>query len=205
MPQPVIVNVSFQRLKMTQETETRRGVALHESNPFMPGAAVQTKTRRVTNKRGDMMLVNAGTGEIQAPIAGFWEAEEVDSTKFIKLFVNGVKALAELTNAGTRVFELLYSEMQNNIGKDQIYLSYSGLDKNLTSISRSTFSRGLAELIDKKFIAAMPAVGWYWVNPDFIWNGDRLAFVKEFRKQAAKPTITAAAATLEKGGKTEES
>lgn len=167
---------------MTQENETRRGVALYENNPFLAQAAVQTKTRRVTNKRGDMMLVSSETGEIKAPIAGFWEAEEVDSTKFIKLFVNGVKALAELSNAGTRVFELLYIEMQNNIGKDQIYLSYSGLDKNLKSISRSTFSRGLAELIEKKFIAAMPAVGWYWVNPDFIWNGDRLAFVKEFRR-----------------------
>jgi hypothetical protein len=76
--------------------------------------------------------------------------------------------------------------MQNNIGKDQIYLSYSGLDKNLKAISRSTFSRGLAELIEKKFIAAMPAVGWYWVNPDFIWNGDRLAFVKEFRRAPTK-------------------
>lgn len=174
---------------MTQENDTRRGVALYDVNPFMQGTAIKTKTRRVTNKRGDMMLVNANTGEVQAPIAGFWEAEEVDSTKFIKLFVNGVKALAELTNAGTRVFELLYIEMQNNIGKDQIYLSYSGLDKNLKTISRSTFSRGLAELIEKRFIAAMPAVGWYWVNPDFIWNGDRLAFVKEFRKAPTKPQV----------------
>lgn len=176
---------------MTQENETRRGVALYENNPFLAQAAVQTKTRRVTNKRGDMMLVSSETGEIKAPIAGFWEAEEVDSTKFIKLFVNGVKALAELSNAGTRVFELLYIEMQNNIGKDQIYLSYSGIDKNLKSISRSTFSRGLAELIEKKFIAAMPAVGWYWVNPDFIWNGDRLAFVKEFRRVNPKAKVEA--------------
>jgi hypothetical protein len=171
---------------MTHENDTRRGVALYDVNPFIPGTAIKTKTRRVTNKRGDMMLINANTGEVQAPIAGFWEAEEVDSTKFIKLFVNGVKALAELTNAGTRVFELLYIEMQNNIGKDQIYLSYSGLDKNLKAISRSTFSRGLAELIEKRFIAAMPAVGWYWVNPDFIWNGDRLAFVKEFKRAPKK-------------------
>lgn len=166
---------------MTQENETRRGVALYEQNPFMSKTAIQAKTRRVTNKRGDMMLVNAQTGEVQAPIAGFWEAEEVDSTKFVKLFVNGVKALAELTNAGTRVFELLYIEMQTNVGKDQVYLSYSGLGRDLRSISRSTFSRGIAELIEKRFIAAMPAVGWYWVNPDFVWNGDRLAFVKEYR------------------------
>jgi len=149
---------------------------------------VQSKTKRVTNKRGDMMLVS-NEGEIVSNVAGFWEAEEVDGTKFIKLFVNGVKALAELSNSGARVFELLYIEMQNNIGKDQVYLSFTAVDGNTTNISRATFKRGMAELIDKKFIAAMPAVGWYWVNPDFIWNGDRLAFVKEYRKASAKKAI----------------
>ena len=177
---------------MTQEAEqeqSRRGVILHAENPFMAGANVATKTRRVTNKRGDMMLVS-NEGEIVSNIAGFWEAEEVDSTKFLKLFVNGVKALAELKNPGARVFELLYIEMQYNIGNDQVFLSYAGLDEvQQKSISRSTFARGLAELIDKKFIAAMPAPSKYWVNPDFIWNGDRLAFVKEYRKASAKKAI----------------
>ena len=59
-----------------------------------------TKTRRVTNKRGDMMLVNSNTGEIQTQIAGFWEAEEVDSTKFVKLFIRGVKALKRTHRRG---------------------------------------------------------------------------------------------------------
>ena len=175
----MIFQTSNQGFKVTQasdkKVDTRRGVLLHKQNPFMP--EVKSRTRRVTNKRGDMMLVSSDTGEIKAPIAGFWEAEEVDSTKFLKLFVNGVKALAELTSAGTKIFELLYIEIQNNAGKDQVYLSYTALDENQTAISRSTFARGISELIDKKFIAAMPAVGWYWVNPDYIWNGDRLAFV----------------------------
>lgn len=186
---------------MTQEAEqeqSRRGVILHAENPFMAGANVATKTRRVTNKRGDMMLVSKGDGEIVSQIAGFWEAEEVDSTKFLKLFVNGVRALAELKNPGARVFELLYIEMQNNIGKDQVFLSYAGLNEvQQKSISRSTFARGLAELIDKKFIAAMPAPSKYWVNPDFIWNGDRLAFVKEYRKSSSKKAIERDTRTLD--------
>ena len=140
---------------------TRRGVELHNSNPFMTGLGVRSRTKRIVNKRGDMSLVNYETGEVKAQIAGFWEAEEVDTTKFIKLFVNGVKALAELTNAGTKVFELLYIEMQNSIGKDSVYLSYSALNPR-QDISRSTFARGLSELIEKKFIAAQPAVCWYW-------------------------------------------
>ena len=186
---------------MTQEAEqeqSRRGVILHAENPFMADANVATKTRRVTNKRGDMMLVSKGDGEIVSQIAGFWEAEEVDSTKFLKLFVNGVKALAELKNPGARVFELLYIEMQNNIGKDQVFLSYTGLNEvQQKSISRSTFARGLAELIEKRFIAAMPTIGHYWVNPDFIWNGDRLAFVKEYRKASSKKAIERDTKTLD--------
>ena len=174
-------------MSQEQQETTRRGVVLHTENPFMAGANVATRTRRVTNKRGDMMLVS-NEGEIVSQIAGFWEAEEVDSTKFLKLFVNGVRALAELSNPGARVFELLYIEMQNNVGKDQVYLSFTGIEVE-TKISRATFKRGMAELIDKKFLAAMPAVGWYWVNPDFIWNGDRLAFVKEYRKASSKKAI----------------
>lgn len=156
---------------------------------------VKTKTRRVTNKRGDMMLVSRDGGEITAPIAGFWEAEEVDSTRFIKLFVNGVKALKELTGAGTKVFEVLYLRVQDNIGKDRIFMSYSDLDQKLTPMSHSTYKRGLSELIEKKFIAATPTQGWYWLNPDFVFNGDRLAFVKEFRLKSTK-AINADTATM---------
>jgi len=132
------------------------------------------------------MMLLSSEGEIVSNVAGFWQSEEVDSSKFLKLFVNGVKALAELSNPGTRVFELLYCEMQNNIGKDQVYLSFTGIE-DTTNISRATFKRGMAELIDKKFIAAMPAVGWYWVNPDYMWNGDRLAFVKEYINKQPTP------------------
>lgn len=168
-----------------QATKTRRGVALYDKNPFM--VEVTTKTRRVTNKRGDMMLVNNQTGEIQSNIAGFWEAEEVDSTKFVKLFVQGVKALKELTGAGTKVFEVLYLRVQENIGKDQIFMAFSSVDQALTPMSNPTYDRGMRELIEKGFIAATPSQGMFWLNPSFVWNGDRLAFVKEYRKASGKP------------------
>ena len=172
---------------MTQEVTTRRGVVVHEHSPFMPD--VRSRTKRVVNKRGNMMLVDSGTGEALSKVAGFWEAEEVDSARFVKLFVNGVRALAELSNAGARVFEQLYIEIQSHAGQDQVYLRYTGLDKNEKAISRSTFMRGMAELIDKKFLAAKTDPGWYWVNPDFIWNGDRLAFVKEYRRRGTPKPV----------------
>lgn len=165
----------------------KKGKERFEKNPFLSGAEVATKTRRVTNKRGDMMLVNSNTGEIQTQIAGFWEAEEVDSTKFVKLFIRGVKALKELTGAGTKVFEVLYINVQENIGKDRVLMSFAEVDQALTPMSESTFMRGMRELVEKKFIAATPTLGVYWLNPDFVWNGDRLAFVKEYRKKQLEP------------------
>ena len=100
----------------------RRGNLVYAVNPFMEGEQrpnIKPKLKRITNRRGDM-LVMGETGEIVNPVAGFWQSQEVDSAKFVKLFVNGVKAFRELTNAGARVFEALYMEMQTNIGRDRV-------------------------------------------------------------------------------------
>lgn len=168
----------------------RRGNLVYAANPFMEGEqrpSIKPKLKRITNRRGDM-LVMGETGEIVNPVAGFWQSQEVDSAKFVKLFVNGVKAFRELTNAGARVFEALYMEMQTNIGRDRVYLSASSLAEGI-EISESTFARGIRELIDKKFIAPSTHVSWYWLNPDFVWNGDRIAFVKEYRRAGAASVI----------------
>ena len=107
-----------------ESVKTRRGIKVYNSNPFLQSGMVKPKTKRITNKRGDLMVVGE-TGEIVAPIAGFWQAEEVDSIKFVKLYVNGVRAFKDLTNAGTRVFEVLYLEVQKAIGQDRVYLSFT--------------------------------------------------------------------------------
>jgi Firmicute plasmid replication protein (RepL) len=171
----------------TEEKQTRRGVELFSENPFLFEAAMKTRTRRVTNRRGDMMLVSSETGEITAPVAGFWEAEEVDSTRFIKLFVNGVKALKELTGAGTKVFEILYLAIQEQaVGTDQVMMSFSLINQNLTPCSSATYNRGMKELMGKRFLAATKTQGLFWINLDYVFNGDRLAFVKEYRKVERK-------------------
>ena len=157
------------------EQKKRRGLTVYPKNPFVVGGMVKPKTKRLTNNRGDMMVVGE-TGEIIAPAAGFWQAQEVDAAKFVKLYVNGVRAFKELTNAGTRVFEVLYLEVQKNIGQD------TSLDESV-KLSQATFTRGMRELIDKGFVAPTDAIAWYWLNPDFMWNGDRLAFVREYRKK----------------------
>lgn len=186
--------------------KTRRGVVLYEENPYISGAAMNTKhgARKVVQKTEtgeQMMVVNAGTGEIVAPSAGFWQTQEVDRTQFVKLYVNGVKAFKELTGAGTKVFEVLYGEIQKNIGKDRAFLTFPNIDQQESPMSQATFTRGMHELVAKSFIAPTTVQGWFFINPDYIWNGNRLAFVKEYRLKAQNPKpINAAIEELEAAG-----
>jgi len=172
---------------------SRRGFAKHEKNPFIGNALANTRAgmKRLTNKdNSSMMVVGTATGEVIAP-AGFWQAQEVDKTQFVKLYVNGVKAFKGLSNAGTRVFELLYLKVQAQIGQDVIYMSLSEIDQQATPISKATFMRGMKELVEKGFIAESLVQNKYFLNPDYMWNGDRMAFVKEYFKSPAKPKLTA--------------
>lgn len=125
-------------------------------------------------------MITSQAGEVIAP-AGFWQTQEVDKTKFVKLYVNGVKAFRELTSPGARVFEVLYLEVQGVIGKDRVYLSFAAIHQEVTPMSEATYTRGLRELVAKGFVAPSLLQGWYFINPDYMWNGDRLAFVKEYR------------------------
>lgn len=165
------------------EKKSRKGNLIYASNPFLADAAINTKTgvKRISSKGGEqMMVISQDTGEVIAP-AGFWHAQEVDKSQFVKLYINGVKAFKELSGAGTKVFEVLYLAVQDAISKDTIYINFLSLNQGMTPMSESTFHRGMKELIEKSFLAESQLGGWYFINPDFLWNGDRLTFVREFR------------------------
>jgi hypothetical protein len=69
-------------------------------------------------------------------------------------------------------------------------MSFAELDQRATPMSKATFMKGMKELIVKRFIAESMVQNKYYLNPDFVWNGDRLAFVKEYRKTPeTKPKI----------------
>lgn len=188
-----------------KQKKSRRGEIQYSSNPFISNAVANTKVgvKRISSKGGEQMLViNQNSGEVIAP-AGFWHAQEVDRSQFVKLFVNGVKALKELTAAGTKVFEILYMRVQENIGKDVVYISYLDIDQALTPMSESTYMRGMKELVVKGFIAETIVSSKYFINPDYMFNGDRLAFVREFRVKAANaPKDQLARENLEAKGQT---
>jgi hypothetical protein len=182
-------NIYYQKqrgniMELTTTTKTRRGLKLYETNPFP--ISLETKKKPIYNKNKDMALVHGVTGEMQQ-LGGFVSYEEVSSEKFVQLFISGVRQLEKLTTAGARVFTVLYQEVQNNIGKDLVYMNYATIDQTLQKMSTATYDRGIRELVQKGFIAPTPRQSMYWLNPNYIFNGDKLTLAKTYiLKEKAK-------------------
>lgn len=165
----------------TEIRKSRRGLQRYVKNPFIMSASNNTNSgvRRISTGSDKLMVVNENTGEYLGG-AGFFQYQEVDKTQFLKLYVNGVKAITELSSAGTKVFEILYRTMQEQKDTDTILMSYDIVDTTIVKISRTTYFKGMKELVEKNFIAETMIQNYYFINPDFIFNGDRLSFVKSY-------------------------
>lgn len=168
--------------------KSKRGLSTYKANPFIAAAATNTRigSKRIVNKTGDKMMIVSEQGEILAP-AGFHQVVEVDKSQFVKLFINGVKALQQLTSAGTQVFELIYHNVQEQFGRDELYINFAAVNQEITPMSESTFMRGMKELLRKGFIAESLRPSMYYLNIDYLFSGDRLAFIKEYRLKGSKP------------------
>lgn len=163
------------------QISTKRGFPVYRTNPSVPmsnGMATRSKRIHVPGGKASVIVDNS-TGELKGIGGmGFWWEEEVDSTRFVKLFLDGIKQAAGLSKTGIQVFELVYHQMRANPGSDEIKLNqYVAKDHGM---SDRTYQRGVRELLEKEFLFRSPSDGVFFVNIRFMFNGDRLAFVKSY-------------------------
>lgn len=168
------------------QVTTKRGFPVYRTNPSVPSAnGITTRTKRfqVPGGRGSVIVDNS-SGEIKGIGGmGFWWEEEVDSSRFVKMFLDGIKQAADLSKTGLQVFELVYHQMRANPGSDEIKLNqYVAKDHG---ISDRTYQRGVRELLEKEFLYRSPSDGVFFVNIRFMFNGDRLAFVRTYHLKGA--------------------
>jgi hypothetical protein len=164
----------------------KRGVPIYTSNPSVPTADEIRKPKR-TRLGNDIrgLVVDNGSGEVLGHGGAMvYEWEEVDKERFVKLYLAGLKQAAGLSKAGLAVFELVYQQLQSKPGQDTITLSL------LTAgMKKTAYYNGLRELLEKNFLFRSPYDGTFFVNIRFMFNGDRLAFVKGYKLRKDQPTL----------------
>ena len=155
-------------------------------NPLLEPQQFKTKKRWVKSGRSEE-LVNPKTGEI-AGVAAIHQVEERDDAEFVKVFAAGVAASYDLTRTAQRVFQVVLDQYQRTpMSKgfaDYVNLFWfdDGIDGRSVDMSEYTFKRGLRELIDKRFLASKDGVS-FWTNPALFFKGDRVMFIREFRRR----------------------
>lgn len=162
-------------------------VTRYKENPFIEGMIVPVKARTVKLSRlgkDDNVLVNQTTGEIQGTHVTTYK--RVDSEQFVKLFSANIAMTFDLRPAGLKALNVLIWVVQHRaIGRDQVDLDGYALEEFLEahrtkkpplSLSLATYSRGINELEKAQIVAKTMKKGRYFLNPNFVFNGDRIAF-----------------------------
>lgn len=159
----------------------------YKTNPFLEGMLIPVKGKQVKlSKLGkdDNVLINQDTGEVLGTHVTTYK--KVDGEQFVKLFTANIALTFDLSSAGIKAFSVLLWTVQNKaLSKDEVDLDLLVLDEFTEAhrgkepplrLSQATFWRGLAELVKAQIIAKTLRQGRYFINPNFIFNGDRVAF-----------------------------
>jgi hypothetical protein len=158
-------------------------------NPLVEPQQLQTRRRLVRSGRSED-LVNPATGEITG-VAAIHQIEERDDAEFVKVFAAGVAATYDLTKTAQRVFQVVLDQYQRTpmsrgyADSVELFWFGSGINGRDAGMSERTWMRGLKELLEKRFLYPKTTTS-FWTNPALFFKGDRVLFIKEYRRR--KPT-----------------
>jgi|DEB19_MinimDraft_2_1074335.scaffolds.fasta_scaffold02221_1 hypothetical protein len=140
-------------------------------------------------------IVDTATGEYTPATLQIVKQIKADKEKFVKLYTTHLRVFFELTANSNKLLQYILHKVQTEAqGKDTIYLGFEDADEFYTShnlkIGRSTFFKGMKELIEKGFLAKSNLPNIYFINPKLFFNGDRVEFITKFENTTKQEVLT---------------
>lgn len=173
-----------------KETNLQDEIKVYETNPSITSALRETVIgyRNITSKSKSTEITvynNDDETEKELRELVFSMKQEVDKSQFVKLFMSGFKTLSELKAGAQLLFEYVFNLIQKTIGSDKLYISYNDYKKyckeqDIECFSKVTFYKHLKELLLKEVLFKSDSVNIYFINVSYIFNGDRLTFLKQY-------------------------
>lgn len=170
---------------------------IFKQNPFTQEMKIkkrnkQIKLRTSENKAQENLLVNRITGE--AEYTQLVTYRQVDESEFIKLFTQNIALTFNLSSSGLKVLNIAaYAVQKHAIGKDVIQLGREMMrefiDEFAVKMSEATLQRGIRELIENQIIAKTDRRAKFFINPNLIFNGNRLTLIDIIEKKENKDAV----------------
>lgn len=174
----------------------------HKTNPFIDTLTIKLKNKRekisvsTIGNDSDIHILNSKTGETRPLSTHVVKTQVVDADMFVKLFADQIGLTFELKAAGIKAFNvLMWSVQTKGLGTDIIPLDRYTLEEFQLNHEKypsdAVFKRGINELEKAAIVAKSVRAGWYFINPSFCFNGDRIAFTRVIeRKQTSDQSDT---------------
>lgn len=166
-------------------------IKIHKENPSIQQAMINTKKGAkmvfANNSSTEISVYDKENEDIEKLTLDFVAKKVVDKDEFIKIYVYSLPKLAELKNSTKILFQYILVSVNEEIGKDTIYISFKDYqgkaDKNpiYPKISQPTFSRCLNELLQLGIVYKSELANMYFINISYVFNGDRLRFITEYQ------------------------
>ena len=162
-----------------------------EENPYTKDLIInlhsKKKTVQISADEGrNNVLFNQVTGEVRG--TQITSYRKVDTEQFVKIFAGGVSSIFDLTSAGNKALCLLFHVTQRYATNvDIVPVDAEEIEKfnkfTKKKLTMSTVMRGIKELIKIQIVARAKRRGHYFINPNYIFNGNRLTFVQTFIRE----------------------
>lgn len=153
----------------------------NKENPFAKQTIVQMgnylATRQVAGKNDDERAVlqayDENTGEMLGQTV-FMRTKMVDTETFAKVYQAGFSAFADLKPSVMKVFQYIVSQLKPD--NDRFFLFVEDIIE-ATGYSKMTVYRALGHLCSREIIARGRGETDYFINPMYVFNGNRVTFI----------------------------
>ncbi len=165
----------------------RYGHPIYEVNPSLPNHLL-LKTPRSPSQLtgiGRNWMSNQETIHV---VDDSFKTSELDCERFVKFYLDGIRQYAQLNQQGANLFEFVYEQLSSQAAhnQDTICLNYVLANKWRSNLARRSYSRGIAELLNKEFLFRSMVNDVYFINVRFVFNGDRSALINTHRNEEAQ-------------------
>lgn len=193
--------------KIIEPVRTFKGKEMYDVNPFIETIIIQTRNKSQIIGKNLVVTDQDGMELSMSTVSAY---KKVDTQEFLKVFAATYTLMMGLSPFAYKTLIIfMYAITYDAIGKDVVFLPYSKAEKYMEEINaenngkkikitQSEFSKGVRQLIANNLIAANNnGDGWYFINPNYIFNGDRVAFLQIYEKKKKEKEIQAQGSLLE--------
>lgn len=181
---------------LTESFKTKEGKNIYRGisdfpketeNPFLPRVRDDVTIHTVkkyklaggTSMSAIQLTIDPKTGE-QTGASTFMRRIEVDDKEFTKIFRSEVTRFFNVGKQGNRVFGYIQSILKP--GTDRIFFDMDEVLKFTGYTGKNNVYLGLRQLIEAEIISRSKHDTVYYINAMIFFNGNRLAFMKEYVK-----------------------